>query len=101
MQLGQPRKERLALVCQVDKDLAAIFCAAFAAYQAMADGAINQPHDAVLAHLKPVRQFRDGGKIPMGKPLDGKQQLVLLRRDVLATRRLLAETEKAADGIAK
>lgn len=101
MQLRQAGKRLLAFIGQVDEHLTAIFFAALPTYQTEPDGAVDQPHNTVLAHLEPMGKFRDGSVVAVGEPFDGKQQLMLLRRNVFATGSLFAKSHEAAYGVAK
>jgi len=57
---------------------------------------INEFHDAVVAPLKLLSQFAHRGKISLGEPFDGKEELILLRRDALPANCLLTVTQKAS-----
>lgn len=51
MQFCQAGERLLAFICQENEHLTAIFFPALPAHQTEPDGAIDQPHDTVLAHL--------------------------------------------------
>lgn len=55
---------------------------------------VNESDRAVVPDLETLSQFTNRHTFPVRETLDGKQRLMLLRRDSGGCRRLLAETQK-------
>ncbi len=97
----KPVEDTLAFGGETDQHLTAIFRARFAYDRATLFGAIDQLDGAVVAELKAIGKFADGGKFSCGEPFDGEKELVLLRFDSDGPGGVFAIAKEPADLVAE
>lgn len=91
----------LAFGGDVDQDLAMIVGMAQPPEHAEGNHPVDQSADRVMLELQLPRQISDRREAVGGQPLDGEQQLMLLRLKPGAAGRLLAEHQESAEKVAE
>jgi hypothetical protein len=94
---GEPAQAGRSFGRKADADLAAIVCAADPFDQAAGGEAVDQPDGAVVANQKVIGELADGGAFGLIEPLNGEEDLVLLRLEAFGAGGLLAEMDETAD----
>jgi len=82
-------------------NLSTVVLAQCAAHESAGGQPIDQLDCAVVLNLQPFRQVGDASASSAGHAFYGKQKLVLLRLESSRARYVFAESEKAADLVAK
>jgi hypothetical protein len=83
------------------QDLAGVRLAVLPRNRTVSYQPVRQLDGAVMPQAKPGRHGRDSGTNPLRQPLNGEQQLMLLRLDPVRSRGFLAEVQKLANPVSE
>lgn len=97
MMQRQLAQHSFAARCRVNQHLTVVVRAAASPCQASLLQPVKKLYGAVMLNLEPLGQVADRGRCSAGQPLDGQQQLVLLRLESRRAGRLLAEMQEPPD----